>query len=285
MTSNAYPEIPEIKLQDVFDIDYDHFNSENICIITGAGSGIGRATAIALAKNGLRVVVTDIDGDGLEETLAKGKEFGLGDLMHAVKGNLSDDDNVVRIVEEASEHGAIKYLANIAGVQHIAPIDEFPMDIYDDMHRVLLRAPLLLSKLCIPHIRASKDGIGCIGNVSSVHGHYVTQNKVAYNICKFGIRGLTQSITAEGDGKIWSFSISPSPVKTPLVVNQIPDIAEQREITVEEVIEDVILKPYKVKELIDPIDIANLFVLGFSGGGRHFAGGDFLLDSGATAVY
>ncbi|MDY6764615.1 MAG: SDR family oxidoreductase, partial [Halobacteria archaeon] len=232
---------PEISLEDVLDVDDDHFNTGNVCIVTGAASGIGRATSVALAENGLTVVGTDIDEEGLKGTVNRGEELGVEGEIRTVVGDLSKDQDIEKIVDEAANHGSVRYLANIAGMQHIDPIEDFPMEKYDLMHDVMLRAPLYLSKLCIPHMRKTEDGIGAVGNMASVHGHYVTHDKVAYNVSKFGLRGLTQSIAAEGGGKIRAFSVSTGYVKTPLVTNQIPDTAEQRDITVQEVIEDVML--------------------------------------------
>ena len=96
------------------------------------------------------------------------------------------------------------------------------------MTKVMLRAPFYLSKLCIPHMKKSKDGTGSIGNMCSVHGHMVTKNKPVYNITKFGLRGLAQSIAAEGEGKIRGFTVSVGFVRTPLALKQIPDQAKQR---------------------------------------------------------
>lgn len=277
--------VPDIDVEDVITIDDRYFDPENVCIVTGAASGIGRATTVALAANGLTVAATDIDADGLAETKSIADENGVGDEIRTITADLTEESDIEEIVETSARFGTIRFLANIAGVQHVDPIEEFPMDSYDTLHEVLARAPLYLSKLCIPHFEATESGEGCVGSVSSLHGHYVTKNKVAYNMFKFAIRGLTQSITAEGDGTYWSFSISPSPVKTPLVVNQIPDIAEKRGIRTEEVVRDVMMKPCRTDELIDPIDIGNMFVLGFSRKGKHFAGNDLLMDGGATTTY
>ncbi len=276
---------PTVSSEEIYRFPDDSFTDRNVCLVTGAASGIGRATALAAAGNGLTVAATDIDEDGLAGTVDRGEELGLEGTIEPVPGDLTDDDDLERIVEEAAELGDIKYLANVAGMQHIDPIDEFPMETYDRMHRIMLRAPLYLSKLCIPHFRETEDGTGCVGNMASVHGHYVTSDKVAYNVSKFGLRGLTQSIAAEGDGQIRAFSISTGYVKTPLVTAQLEDTAEQRGISVDEVIEDVMLGQSRVKEMMEPIDVANLYLLGFSDLGRHLDGGDLLFDGGMTLTY
>lgn len=276
---------PEVTTDRIHTIDDESFTDTNVCIVTGAASGIGRAVSLVAAANGLYVVATDLDEEGLEETLSKGAELGVDGSIESVPGNLAIDDDIERIVSTAAEHGDVKYLANVAGLQHIDSIADFPMETYDKIHDVMLRAPIYLSKLCIPHFRKTADGRGCVGNMASVHGHYVTSDKVAYNVSKFGLRGLTQSIAAEGDGKIRSFSVSTGYVKTPLVTNQLADTAEQREISVDEVIQEVMLGQSRVKEMMEPVDVANLFLIGFSRLGRHLDGGDLLFDGGMTMTY
>ncbi|OLZ42708.1 D-beta-hydroxybutyrate dehydrogenase [Natrinema saccharevitans] len=276
---------PTVSDEEIYRFPDDSFTDRNVCLVTGAASGIGRATALAAAGNGLTVAATDVDEDGLAGTIARGEDLGLEGEIEAIPGDLTVDDDIERIVDEAAQVGDLKYLANVAGMQHIDPIDEFPMETYDTMHRIMLRAPLYLSKLCLPHFRETADGRGCVGNMASVHGHYVTSDKVAYNVSKFGLRGLTQSIAAEGDGKIRAFSLSTGYVKTPLVTAQLEDTAEQRGISVDEVIEDVMLGQSRVTEMMEPIDVANLFLLGFSDLGRHLDGGDLLFDGGMTLTY
>ncbi|MFC7155978.1 SDR family oxidoreductase [Halomarina halobia] len=275
----------EIAADDLLAVPDPAFAAENVALVTGAGNGIGRATALALAHNGLTVVATDVDEEGLAEVTEKRGALDSPGRIVTVPGDLTDDDAVDRIVERAADEGNLRYLANVAGIQHIAPLAEFPMERYDLMHRVMLRAPLLLSKRCFPHFRENPDGVGVVGNMASVHGHYVTRDKVAYNALKFGLRGLTQSIAAEGDGAIRGFSVSTGYVKTELVAKQLPDTADSRGITVEEAIEDVLLGQARVKELMEPYEVANLFVMGFSEHARFLDGGDVLHDGGMTLTY
>jgi 3-hydroxybutyrate dehydrogenase len=276
---------PTITREDIHTIPDDAFTGRNVCLVTGGGSGIGRATALAAAGNGLTVAITDIDEDGLDGTVARGEELELEGRIEPIPGDLTVDDDIERVVAAAAELGDLKYLANVAGMQHIDSIEDFPMETYDTIHEIMLRAPLYLSKLCLPHFRDTEDGRGCVGNMASIHAHYVTSDKVAYNVSKFGLRGLTQSIAAEGDGEIRSFSVSTGYVKTPLVTAQLQDTAEQRGISVQEVIEYVMLGQSRVKEMMEPIDVANLLMLGFSDLARHLDGGDLLFDGGVTLTY
>jgi 3-hydroxybutyrate dehydrogenase len=283
--SNERLEAAPVSEETLLFVDDDHFTSDSVCLVTGGGSGIGRAVALAMAANGLTAVATDLDEEGLAETADLAASLDPDGGVETVVGDLTSDDDVEAIVEAAADHGTPRYLANIAGLQHIDAIEDFPLDRYDQMHEVMLRAPLHLSKLVIPHIRETDDGVGAIGNMASVHGHYVTSDKVAYNVSKFGLRGLTQSIAAEGGDGLRSFSVSTGYVKTPLVTGQIPDTAEQRGISVDEVIDDVMLGQSRVTEMMDPVDVANLFVFGFSKHATHLNGGDLLFDGGMTLTY
>ena len=274
---------PEIKPEDILILQDEHFNSDNVCVVTGAGTGIGRAIAIAAATNNLMTVGLDINEEEGNRTQKKARE--MGGQMIFIKTDLTQDEDIEHAVEEAKKLGTIKYLANVAGIQHIDSVENFPMEKYDFMQRLMLRAPFYLSKLTIPFMKKSSDATGVIGNMGSIHAHICTINKPVYNITKFGLRALTQSIAAEGDGKIRSFSVSTSFVKTPLALAQIPAQAEQRGISQEEVVRDVMMGKSRIKEMMTPLEVANLFIFGFSRFSRHLIGGDLLYDGGTVLTY
>jgi len=274
---------PKITREEILILKDANFNPANVCIVTGAAMGIGRATAVAAAANGLTAVGLDVNEAEAQKTVEMARE--MGGKMVFIKADLTRDEDMDRAVAEAAKVGTIKYLVNIAGVQHIDSIDNFPMEKYDFMHRLMLRAPFYLSKLTIPHMRRSSDGTGAIGNMASIHGHICTLNKPAYNIMKFGLRGLSQSISAEGDGKIRSFTVSTGFIKTALALNQIPAQAKQRGITPEEVVRDVMMGDSRIKEMMSPVEVANLFLFGFSRFGRYLVGGDLLFDGGMVLTY
>ena len=209
----------------------------------------------------------------------------MGGQMIYLKTDLCDESQIRHSVAEAAKLGTIRYLANIAGIQHIDSIENFPMETYDLMQRLMLRAPFYLCQLCIPHMKKSTEGIGAVGNMASIHAHISTINKSVYNITKFGLRALTQSIAAEGAGKIRSFSISTGFVKTALALKQIPAQAEQRGITPEEVVRDVMMGSSRIKEMMSPIEVANLFIFGFSRHAKYLIAGDLLFDGGMVQTY
>ena len=278
-------EPPELTADAIMQISDPHFATDQVAIVTGAASGIGRATAVALAANGLTVVATDVKEDQLWRTEDIAVSMEVAGRIERVEADLTDDAALERVVETAAEQGQIRYLANIAGLQTIAAIEEFPMAKYDLMQRVMLRAPLLLSKLVIPHLKRIEDGRGVIANMASVHGHYVTRDKVAYNMVKFGLRGLTNSIAAETDGSFRAFSVSTGYVKTPLVLNQVADTARERGITEREVVEDVMLGQARLKEMMEPVEVGNLFVFALSHHSQVLNGADLLWDGGYTHTY
>jgi len=274
---------PEIKYEEILILQDDNFCPDNVCIVSGSGTGIGRATAIAAAANKLTTVGLDINAEEGEKTQEIVHE--IGGQMIFIKTDLTRDDEIKNAMEETAKLGTIKYVANIAGIQHIDSVENFPMEKYDLMQQIMLRAPFYLSKLAIPHMKKSSDGTGVIGNMASVHAHICTVNKPVYNITKFGLRALSQSISAEGEGKIRSFTISTGFIKTPLALNQIPSQAEQRGITPEEVVRDVMMGTSRIKEMMSPIEVANLFIFGFSRFSRYLIGGDLLFDGGMVLTY
>ena len=274
---------PVIMRDEILMLPDAHFNNDNVCVVTGAGTGIGRATAIAAAANQLMTVGLDINEEEGHRTQKLARDMG-GEMIF-LSCDLTRDTDVEKAVSEAAKIGTVKYLANIAGIQHIDSIDNFPMEKYDQMQALMLRAPFYLSKLVIPHMKNSPDGNGVIGNMASIHAHVCTKNKPVYNITKFGLRALSQSISAEGNGKIRSFTLSTGFVKTPLALNQIGAQAKQRGITSAKVVRDVMMGTSRIKEMMTPIEVANLFIFGFSRFAKYLIGGDLLFDGGMVLTY
>lgn len=283
MTEDFDLSAPELSREDLLVLEDPRFAPDSVAIVTGAASGIGRATALGLATNGLTVVGADVDADGLADAEDLADAFDAPGPLHGVETDLTDDEDVAALVEAAAEHGDLRFVANVAGVQHIASIPEFPLEMYDLLQDLMVRAPFVLSKHAMGEIREA--GGGAIANMSSVHGHYATKDKAAYVTAKHAITGLTRAIAAEGGGDLRSFSVSVGYVLTPLMVDQVADTAAERGIGEREVIEDVMLGQARTKEMMTPAEVANLFTFGFSAHGRHLNGADLRWDGGYTTTY
>jgi 3-hydroxybutyrate dehydrogenase len=285
MTETSDLSEPELTAADLLTLDDPRFGPDTVAVVTGAASGIGQATAAALAANGLTVAGVDIDEVGLDETIEVADRVGAEGRVEPIEADLTDAAAIEAAVEAAAAQGQLRYVANVAGMQHIASIPEFPTEKYDLLLDVMLRAPFLTAKFAMPHIREADDGVGAVANMSSIHGHYATQDKPAYIAAKHGLTGLTRAIAAEGEGRLRGFSVSVGYVLTPLMVNQIEDTAAERGISEREVVEDVMLGQAQTKELMTPAEVANLFVFGFSRHAHHLNGGDLLWDGGFTTTY
>jgi 3-hydroxybutyrate dehydrogenase len=274
---------PAISRDEILVLDDPDYTADNVMVVTGAATGIGRATCAAAAANGLMTVGLDVNESEGKKTVDTARD--LGGQMIFIKADLTRTGDMDQAVREAAKLGTIKYLINIAGIQHIDFVEDFPVDRFDYMQSLMVRAPFYLSKLTIPHMKNSPDGRGVIGNMASVHGHITTVAKVSYNIAKFAMRALSQSISAEGQGRVRSFSVSTAFVRTPLALNQIPAQAAKRGISPEEVVTDVMCGHTRIKEMMTPIEVANLFLFGCSRFARYLVGGDLLFDGGMVLTY
>ena len=250
--------------------------SERIAIVTGGASGIGKAVAEALADSGDRVVVADLNE-------AAGKEFADTIGGYFVEADLSQREDCKRIVDETLSHyGGVHILINNAGFQHIDPIEVFPEDTWDKMLAVMLTAPFLLTKYVWGTMKTR--GWGRIVNISSIHGRVASPFKSAYITAKHGLIGFTRTAALEGgENGITVNAICPAYVRTPLVESQIADQARTRGISIEDVVEQVMLEPAAVKRLITPEEVAALVVYLCSDIAGAITGVDWAIDLGWTA--
>jgi 3-hydroxybutyrate dehydrogenase len=238
-------------------------------IVTGAGSGIGRACAVRFAAAGVKVSVLDLDAGAAEEVArAIGGE--------AVVVDLSDLEAVDGLGLEAD------ILVNNAGLQHVSAIEEFPPERFSLILRVMLEAPFRLLRQVLPGMY--ERGFGRVVNISSVHGLRASPFKSAYVAAKHGLEGLSKVVALEGGPRgVTSNCINPAYVRTPLVEGQITAQARQHGIGEDEVVEKIMLTEPAIKRLIEPHEVAELAVYLCSPSASFINGASLVMDGGWTA--
>jgi 3-hydroxybutyrate dehydrogenase len=238
-------------------------------LITGGASGIGRACALRLAEAGASVVVVDRDGDAAEKVAAEVDGT-------AVAVDLSDLDAVDRL------DLAVDVLVNNAGIQHVAPIHEFPPDRFSFILRLMLESPFRLVRGALPHMY--EQGWGRVVNISSVHGLRASEFKSAYVTAKHGLEGLSKVIALEGaEHGVTSNCVNPAYVRTPLVEGQIADQARTHGISEDDVVEQVMLAPAAVRRLIEPAEVAEAVAFLCSPASASITGSSLVMDGGWSA--
>jgi 3-hydroxybutyrate dehydrogenase len=238
-------------------------------LVTGGASGIGAAVARRLAAEGAHVVVCDLDPDGAK-TVA---EEVAGEAWVA---DLSDTGALADLTLEAD------VLVNNAGIQHVAPVEEFPPDRFALILRLMLEAPFLLTRACLPHMYAS--GWGRVVNISSAHGLRASAFKSAYVSAKHGLEGLSKVVALEGAERgVTSNCINPGYVRTPLVEKQISDQARVHSLSEDEVVTKVMLTRSAIKRLIEPDEVAGAVAYLCSEEASFVTGSNIVLDGGWAA--
>jgi 3-hydroxybutyrate dehydrogenase len=238
-------------------------------LVTGGASGIGRACAVRLAEAGASVVVVDRDAEG-----AKRVAEAVGG--QAVTVDLSDLDAVDAMDLD------VDVLVNNAGLQHVAPVHEFPVDRFSFILRLMLEAPFRLARGALPHMY--ERGWGRVVNVSSVHGLRASAYKSAYVTAKHGMEGLSKVIALEGaEHGVTSNCVNPAYVRTPLVEGQIADQAKAHGLPEDEVVGKVMLARAAVKRLIEPEEVADAVAFLCSPAGASMSGSSLVMDGGWSA--
>ncbi len=238
-------------------------------LVTGAASGIGASVARALAGAGAKVHAVDRDADGLAST-AEGCD------IVTITADLADLDALAGLPTE------VDILVNNAGIQHVSPIEDFPLETFEFILDLMLVSPFRLIRQSLPHMY--DRGWGRVINISSVHGLRASAFKSAYVTAKHGLEGLSKVVALEGGPHgVTSTCINPAYVRTPLVEKQIADQARSHGIPESEVVEKVMLAPVAVKRLVEPDEVAALalFLCGPASG--SVSGTSFSMDGGWTA--
>jgi 3-hydroxybutyrate dehydrogenase len=238
-------------------------------LITGGASGIGRACAVRLAEAGADVVVVDRDAEAAEKVAGE-----VGGTAVAV--DLSD------LAAVDSLDLAVDVLVNNAGLQHVAPVHEFPVDRFSYILRLMVEAPFRLARGALPHMY--ERGWGRIVNISSVHGLRASPYKSAYVTAKHGLEGLSKVIALEGAAQgVTSNCVNPAYVRTPLVEGQIADQARAHGLSETEVVEQVMLAPAAVKRLLEPAEVADAVAWLCSPAAASVTGSSLVMDGGWSA--
>lgn len=247
-----------------------------VAIVTGAASGIGLATAEMLTKEGAHVVMADVN-ESLLEMAAKKIE------ADAFATDLSKREGCRDLVDFAlNKYGKVDILVNVAGIQNVASVEDFPEDRWDFMISLMLTAPFLLTKYTWPSMK--ENGWGRVINLNSIHGLVASEFKSAYVSAKHGLMGLTKTAALEGGPYgITVNSICPAYVRTPLVDNQIEAQAQNHGISKEEVVSKIMLQKAAVKTLLEPETVANAVKFLCSESANNITGTAFTIDGGWTA--
>ncbi|MES2987082.1 MAG: 3-hydroxybutyrate dehydrogenase [Pseudomonadota bacterium] len=252
-------------------------------IITGSTSGIGLAYAKALAAEGCAVMINGFgDADAIEKERA-GLEAISGKALYD-GADMSKPDQIVAMVERANkEMGGADIIISNAGIQHVAPVDEFPPEKWDAIIAINLTSTFHLMRSAIPSMKAKKWGR--IITTASAHSLVASPNKSAYVAAKHGIAGLTKTVALEtAIHGITVNCISPGYVWTPLVEGQIPDTMKARGLTREQVINDVLLDAQPTKQFVLPEQVAALALFLCRDEAASITGSNYSMDGGWTAA-
>jgi 3-hydroxybutyrate dehydrogenase len=246
-------------------------------LITGAGSGIGAGIATELAAAGHHIVLTDLDRSAVDAVAAQ--ILAAGGSAEAVALDVTSDDSVAAALAAISR--PVDVLVNNAGLQHVAPLEEFPIAKWDFLIQVMLVGVARLTRALLPGMR--ERGFGRIVNIGSIHSLVASPFKSAYVAAKHGLLGFSKVIALEtADTDITINTICPTYVKTPLVDKQIADQARTRGIPEEKVVSDVMLKPMPKGVFIGFDELAGITAFLISPPARNITGHTIDVDGGWT---
>lgn len=254
--------------------------SRNV-LITGSTSGIGLGIAEAFAKNGDSIVFNGLEENGAEIAKSMGEKYSVKTVFK--NSNLMTPEGVQELIDFAySEMGSIEVLVNNAGIQHVSPIEDFPIEKYQQIIALNMNSVFYASRAVFKKMKDQK--FGRIINVSSVHGLRASEFKSAYVTAKHGVVGLTKVLALEGAPfNVTCNAICPGYVKTPLVEGQIKDQAKVHNMSEDEVVEKVMLQKQAVKSFVPIEKLGEIAVFLAAENATTVSGSTFTLDGGWSA--
>jgi 3-hydroxybutyrate dehydrogenase len=249
-----------------------------VAFVTGAAGGIGFRIAELLAEEGARVTVADLDGRAAGAAASR-----IGRGATGVAADVGSEPAVQAAIDATLQaHGRLDLLVNNAGLQHVAPVEDFPAERFELLVRVMLFGPFYAIKRAFPAMK--RQGGGRILNVASINGLVGFAGKAAYNSAKHGVIGLTKVTALEGAAHgITVNALAPGYVDTPLVRNQLGDLARTRGVPLEKVLEEVIYPLVPMRRLLQVDEVAGYALFLLSDAAAGITGSVAVMDGGYTA--
>ncbi|PGK47099.1 3-hydroxybutyrate dehydrogenase [Bacillus anthracis] len=255
--------------------------TNRVVFLTGAASGIGYEMGNAFAKEGAKVVITDRLEERAKEAAEQLQKEGYQAI--GLKCDVTSEEEITAAISQTVNHfGSLHILINNAGMQHVSPIEDFPTEKFELLIKIMQIAPFIAIKHAFPIMKKQK--YGRIINVASINGLVGFAGKAAYNSAKHGVIGLTKVAALEGATHgITVNALCPGYVDTPLVRNQLQDLATTRNVPLENVLEDVIYPLVPQKRLLQVQEIADYAMFLASEKTKGITGQAVVIDGGYTA--
>jgi 3-hydroxybutyrate dehydrogenase len=252
-------------------------------VVTGSTSGIGLGIARALARDGANVVINGFGDKGEIEAIRAGIEREFGVKAAYSPADMTKPQEIAEMIHRAEkDFGAVDILVNNAGIQHVAPVEDFPLEKWDQIIAINLSAAFHAIRAAVPGMKQRRWGR--IISTASAHSLVASPYKVAYIAAKHGIAGITKTVALElATCGVTVNCISPGYVWTPLVERQIPDQMKSRNMTEEQVRRDVLLAAQPTKEFVTIDEVASLAAYLCSDAARAITGANLPIDGGWTA--